>query len=113
MIKGGSKSAAGQCKPNLSDNDRTNGVARTRQQGFKKSLDWRMFERAFLAKIGEVGKLLSHGAEFPTGGLGVRSNAPEHVSRLGIFPESKKGLSACRRVEPRSTCRQVSQNALA
>src|SRR4029079_11143159 len=55
----------------------------------------------------------SHGAYSPGRAFGVRPDAPEHVGRLGIFPESKKGLSTCRRVKPRATRGQVSQNALA
>ena len=35
-----------------------------------------MFERTFLAKIGELGKLLSHSAEFPGRAFDIRPNAP-------------------------------------
>ncbi len=72
-----------------------------------------MFERTLLAQISELCKLLSHRAEFPGRALGISPNAPERFSRLGIFPKSKQSLSACRRVEPRTTYRQIFLNALA
>ena len=72
-----------------------------------------MFERTFLAEIGELSKLLSHSAEFPGHAFGISLNAPERFSRLGIFPQSKKGLSACRRVEPCTAYRQVFLDTLA
>ena len=71
-----------------------------------------MLERAFLAKIGEVGKLLGHGAELPRRAFDVRPNLPEHFSRFVISPKSKQSLCTCRRVEPCTAYRQVSLDAL-
>src|SRR5262245_3448752 len=100
MVKGGPKSAARKCQPHLSGNNGGHGVARARQQSFEKHADWRKFERALLAKKREMGKLLSHSAEFPRRGSGIRLNLLEHFSCLGIFSESKQSLSAGRRIEP-------------
>src|SRR5512138_1814408 len=107
MVKRSPESATRKREPHLSDSDGANGVACTRQQRFEKLADWRVFERTFLAEIGELGKLLSHSAEFPRRGFGICLNAPERFGRLGISPKSKQSFSVRRRVEPCAAYRQV------